>query len=457
MASYDDLKKMDIENLVHPFTMLKAHEQTGPTIFETGKGIYLTDKAGHTIIDGFAGLWCVAIGYGREDVAEAAFAQMKKLAYTGSFGSIGNEPSILLAKKLVELTPKSLQHAFFTLGGSDAVDSALKIIRYYWTALGKPEKKHIISLQRGYHGVTWVGAGQTGLAPCHANFGLPFDFQHHIPSHDVYRNPNGPDTSSIIAGSIRDLETKIEQLGGAQNVAAFLAEPVQGAGGLVVPPEGWLKAMRDTCRKHNILFMADEVITGFCRTGSWFGSDHEDLQPDLMSLAKNLTAGYIPMGALMMSDEIYRVLADKAPTGLPFAHGFTYSGHPVSAATALKVIDIYETENFVPHAQEIGAYLNKTLTQAVADHPWVGHTRGQGMLFGVELVADKASKKSFDPAQKIGWKAYAKAYKNGLTFRVMANDTLGFAPPMVITKAEVDLMAQRFRQSLDEAYADEQK
>jgi putrescine---pyruvate transaminase len=445
------LQQKDIAHYLHPMTPLAAHERRGPIVLRSGKGVYVTDVDGNELLDGFSGLWCVAVGYGQESVVQAAAEQMRRLPYASAFTHVTTEPTIELAAKLASLTPDSLQHAFFTLGGSDAVESALKIARYYHAASGRPERRHYIALDFGYHGSAFVGSAVSGLPYMHPYFGLDFDFVHHIPSYYPYRHEVGPDPAAIIAASVRSFEAKIAGLG-ADKIAAFIAEPMHGAGGVIVPPKGWLPAMQEVCRRHGILFIADEVITGFCRTGKFFGCEHEGLQPDLMTLAKGLTSAYVPMGGVMLSDAIYRTLADRVPEGMPFGHGFTYSGHPVSAAVALAVIKLYE-DGILENAARVGAHLQKRLAE-FADDPWVGDVRGLGMAGALELVQNKETKESFPVAAKVGVRIQAEAYRNGLMFRVMGRDVLGFAPPLISTEAEIDLLVDRLRRSIDKVRAE---
>ena len=446
----DSLKQMD-GHYLHPMTPLSANETRGPTVFRSGKGAYVTDVDGHELLDGFAGLWCLAVGYGQESLIQAATDQMRKLPYANAFGGATNEPCIELAAKLARLTPESLQHAFFTLGGSDAVETALKVARYYHAANGNPQRRHFVSLEHGYHGSAFVGAAVTGMAFVHTYFGLNFDFVHQIPSHYPYRNPVGPEPDAIIAASVSAFEAKIAELGG-DTIAAFISEPIQGAGGVIVPPKGWLSAMREVCRAHGILFIADEVITGFCRTGKFFGSEHENLQPDLMTLAKGLTSAYVPMGAVMLSDEIFRTLVDKAPAGAPFGHGFTYSGHPVSAAVALAVIKLYEN-GILDNSARVGAHLQNRLAE-FEDDAWVGDVRGMGMVGALELVQNKETKESFPADLQVGARILEAAYRNGLLLRKMGRDVIGFAPPLICSEADVDKMIDRLRRSIDEVRAE---
>ena len=441
----DTLRDLDILHTLHPVTALALHEKRGPTVITRGYGARVSDSDGHELIDGLSGLWCVNVGYGQPSVIEAAREQLETLSYATSFSHFGNAPAIELAAELAQITPESLQHVFFSQGGSDAVETALKIARYYHSARGEPQRQHFIALERGYHGSAFTGAGMTGLPAFHAHFGLPMEFQHHIPSHDLYRNPAGPDPAAVVRAGVESFHAQVEALG-SERVAAFIVEPIQGAGGILVPPPGWLPAMRNACREHGILFVADEVITGFGRTGRWFGCDHEDVQPHLMTLAKGLTSGYMPMGATMMSESVYRTLVDDVPDGTVFGHGFTYGGHPVSAAVALAVLRLYR-ESLFENVQRLAPRFQQRLEE-IRTHPLVGDVRGRGLLGAVELVSDKESRTPFDPVAKVGARVHASAYRAGLLCRLMG-DTLGFAPPYVCSMEEIDRIFELLAQALD--------
>jgi len=389
----------------------------------------------------------VNIGYGQDSVVRVATEQMRKLPYATGYFDFASEPAIRLAAKLVEISPASLQHVYFTLGGSDAVDSAIRLITQYYNAIGKPAKKQFIALQRGYHGSSSVGAGLTAIAAFHANFDLPLSTQHHIPSPYPYRSV-ATSPAAIIEASVKSLRDKVNELG-AERVAAFFCEPVQGSGGVIVPPVGWLKAMREACRELGILFVADEVITGFGRTGPMFACDAEGVDPDMMTIAKGLTSGYAPMGALLISDTIYQAIADGNKTGAPVGHGHTYSAHPVSAAIALEVIRLYEEGGLLANGQAHGPRFAAGL-QALAAHPLVGDARSRGLLGALELVADKTTKRAFDPALKLSDHIADIAYRNGLVFRAFGDNILGFAPALCYSAGEFDLLFERLARILDE-------
>lgn len=446
------LHDIDRERLIHPVTSFHGHEAHGPIVLRSGCGMRVTDLAGHELLDAFAGLWCVNIGYGCESVVEAAASQMRRLPYATGYFHFASEPAILLAERLIELAPASLRRVFFTLGGSDAVDSAIRYIIHYFNAVGKPSKKHFIALENGYHGSTTMGAGLTGIASFHRHFDAPLPWQHHIPSPYPYRNPLGDDPEVVIAGSIAALRAKVAELG-ADNVAAFFCEPVQGSGGVIVPPRGWLKAMRETCTELGILFVADEVITGFGRTGPMFACEHEQVEPDLMTLAKGLTAGYAPMGAVLMSEDVYQGIANGAPAGAPIGHGFTYSGHPVSAAVALEVIRLYTEGGVVANGAKVGLRFAEEL-QALAGHPLVGETRHLGLLGAIELVADKGRKTRFAPDLRLSDRLFAAGYRNGVIFRAFTDGIIGLAPALCCNDHEMCAIFERIRKSLDETLSE---
>jgi len=442
------LVDLDRQHLIHPVTNPHAHERRGVTILESGKGAWLRDIDGRELLDAFSGLWCVNVGYGHESIVEAAAAQMRKLPYATGYFDFGSEPAIRLAAKLTEIAPRSLQHVYFTLGGSDAIDSALRLITNYFNSIGKPQKKHCISIQRGYHGSSSVGAGLTAIPAFHANFDLPLPTQHRIPSPYPYRNPVASHPQAIIDASVKALRDKVTELG-AERVAAFFCEPIQGSGGVIVPPVGWLKAMREACRELGILFVADEVITGFGRTGPLFACEAEGVEPDMMTIAKGLTAGYAPMGALLLSDAIYQGIADGAAPGAPVGNGHTYSAHPVSAAIALEVLRLYDEGGILANGQARAPRFEAGL-RALLEHPLVGDARSRGLLGAIELVADKTTKRAFDPALGLADRVAEISYRNGLVFRCFGDNILGFAPALCYTEGELDLMFERLRKILDE-------
>jgi adenosylmethionine-8-amino-7-oxononanoate aminotransferase len=375
---------------------------------------------------------------------------MRELPYATAYFDLGSEPAIRLASELAERAPGDLNHVYFTLGGSDAVDSTIRFVRYYWNARGEPQRDQFISIEQGYHGSSVVGAGLTALPAFHAGFGIPFEWQHKIPSPYPYRNPVGEDGNAIIAASLGALKAKIEAIG-PERVAAFYAEPIQGSGGVIVPPKGWIKAMRELCREYGILFIADEVITGFGRTGPLFACTEEDIVPDFMTTAKGLTSGYVPMGAVFMSDHVYGVIADGAGTSA-VGHGYTYSAHPVSAAVALEVLKLYEG-GLLENGIKAGARLMAGLA-GLSDHPLVGDVRGRGMLAAIELVVDKQKKTPLPASAMPARRVFDRAWDNGLIIRAFANGVLGYAPPLCCTDSDIDAIIERTRRTLDQTLDD---
>ncbi|WP_087003177.1 aspartate aminotransferase family protein [Rhizobium sullae] len=447
----NSLIELDRAHLVHPVASYRSHENLGVRVLASASGATVTDATGKQLIDGFAGLWCVNAGYGHDSIVEAAARQMRELPYATAYFGLGSEPAIRLAAELADRAPGDLNHVYFTLGGSDAIDSTIRFIRYYWNARRLPGKDQFISVEQGYHGSSTVGAGLTALPAFHAGFGLPFDWQHKIPSHYAYRNPAGADPEAIIAASVAALKQKIEELGGADRVAAFYAEPIQGSGGVLVPPRGWMKAMRDVCRDLDILFVADEVITGFGRTGPLFACSEDEIVPDFLTVAKGLTSGYVPMGALFMSEHVYQTIADGAGASA-VGHGYTYSAHPVSAAVGLEVLRLYEG-GLLQNGRKAGARLMAGL-ESLKDHPLVGDVRGRSMLAAVELVVDKERKTPLPAAAEPARRIFDRAWNNGLVIRAFANGVLGYAPPLCCSDTEIDAIVERTRRTLDETLDD---
>ncbi|PBB93803.1 aspartate aminotransferase family protein [Mesorhizobium sp. WSM3864] len=446
----NSLIELDRAHLIHPVASYRGHEALGVRVLKSAKGATVTDASGRQLLDGFAGLWCVNAGYGHDSIVEAAARQMRELPYATAYFDLGSEPAIRLASELADRAPGDLNHVYFTLGGSDAVDSTIRFVRYYWNARGEPERDQFISVEQGYHGSSVVGAGLTALPAFHAGFGIPFEWQHKIPSPYPYRNPVGDDPNAIIAASLAALKAKIEEIG-PERIAAFYAEPIQGSGGVIVPPKGWIKAMRELCREYGILFIADEVITGFGRTGPLFACTEEDIVPDFMTTAKGLTSGYVPMGAVFMADHVYNVIADGAGASA-VGHGYTYSAHPVSAAVALAVLKLYE-EGLLENGARAGARLMAGLS-ALSDHPLVGDVRGRGMLAAIELVVDKKKKTPLPASAMPARRVFDRAWDNGLIIRAFAHGVLGYAPPLCCTDGDIDAIIERTRRTLDQTLDD---
>ncbi len=442
----NSLVELDRAHLVHPVASWRGHEAAGVRLLASGQGARVRDAQGHELIDGFAGLWCVNAGYGQESVVEAATKQMRELAYATGYFGLGAESAVRLAARLADAAPGDLNHVYFTLGGSDAVDTTVRFVRYYWNARGMPGKDQFISLEQGYHGSSTVGAGLTAIPAFHAGFGVPYDWQHKIPSHYAYRNPAGGDDAAIIEASKVQLLAKVQELGGPERVAAFYVEPIQGSGGVLVPPKGWMKAMRDLCAGMDILFVADEVITGFGRTGPLFACEEEGIVPDMITTAKGLTSGYVPMGAVFLSDRVYDTIADGAGAAA-VGHGYTYSAHPVSAAVGLAVLDLYEG-GLLENGRKMGERLMQGL-RGLSDHPLVGDVRGRGMLAAIELVTDKAAKTPLPAACQPATRIFDRAWDAGLVVRAFGWGVIGYAPPLCCTEEEIDLIVVRTRHVLD--------
>lgn len=442
----NDLYELDRRHLIHPVSAWAAQEAQGPVVLEGGVGLKVWDHTGREYLDAFAGLWCVNAGYGQKTVVEAIRAQADKLAYVTGYFGFASEPAIRLAARLAELTPGDLDHIYLTQGGSDSIDSAVRLIRYYWSMKDEPQRQHMIALEYGYHGSSSTGAGLTALANFHRGFGLPLATQHHIQAPYPYRHRTGLD-SDVIADCVAALEAKVAELG-ADTVAAFFCEPVIGSGGVIVPPPGWLKAMEQTCRKLGILFVVDEVITGFGRTATMFACEQEDVVPDMMTMAKGLTSGYLPMGALAISDGVYREIRDLTPQGKAIGHGATYSAHPVAAAAALEVIRLYTDGGILEQACAIAPYFAERLA-TLRDHPLVGEVRVSGLLAGIELVADRGTRAKFDPELKVGAKLGAITRELGLLARCFDDGIVGLAPALTISAEEVDLIVDRLRTAFD--------
>lgn len=438
---------LDRRHLVHPVTNFREHERKGATILESGHGAYLRDAEGNELLDAFSGLWCVNVGYGQESIVRVAAEQMSRLPYATGYFDFASEPAIRLATRLAELAPASLRRVYFTMGGSDAVDSAVRYATHYHNAIGQPQRKHFIALERGYHGSSAIGSGLTALPAFHRNFDVPLSNQHHIPCPYSYRSPEGEDSEALIAASVAALRAKADEIG-AERIAAFFCEPILGSGGVIVPPRGWLKAVAGACRELGILFVVDEVITGFGRTGPLFACEAEDVEPDMMTVAKGLTAGYAPMGAVLLSEAIYAGIADGTPKGVLVGHGHTYSAHPVSAAIGLEVLRLYHEGGLLANGVAQAPRFEQGLQQ-LRGHPLVGDARQRGLLGALELVADKETRAGFDPALRLSERIAQTAYRNGIIFRAFPDNILGFAPALCYRAPDFDRLFERLEQTLD--------
>ena len=435
---------LDARHYLHPFTDFKSLAEEGTRVIERAEGVYLHDTEGRRILDGMAGLWCVNVGYGRRELAEAAFAQMQELPYYNSFFKSAHPPAIELAHRLAELTPPQFNHVFFTGSGSEANDTILRMARRYWDVRGEPARQVIISRHNAYHGSTVAGASLGGMAAMHSQGGLPIPGIVHI--EQPYWFENGVDLSPEDYGlrAARRLAEKIEEIG-PENVAAFIGEPIQGAGGVIIPPSTYWPEIQRICREYGILLIADEVVCGFGRTGNWFGNQHFGFEPDFMTLAKGITSGYQPLGAVMVGDRVAEVLIQQ---GGEFHHGYTYSGHPVACAVALANLRILEGEGLVDRVRDdIGPYLQRRWAE-LGKHPLVGEVRGIGLIGALELVAHKASRSFFRDRGRAGTLCRDHCFANGLVMRAV-RDTMIISPPLVLTHGEADELVDKAWQCLD--------
>ncbi len=442
----------DLQALLHPTTHLAQHRQRGPLVLTRGEGIHVWDEQGRSYIEGMAGLWCTALGYGEAALVDAAAEQMRKLSYSHLFNGRSNEPAILLAEKLKALAPFDASKVFFGHSGSDANDTQIKLVWYYNNAIGRPEKKKIISHHRGYHGVT-IGAGSlTGLGSSHAGFDLPLATFLRVRCPDHYREAHEGETEQAFA---ERLANELEELILRENpstIAAFIAEPVLGAGGVVVPPAGYFEKIQQVLNRYDILMIDDEVICGFGRTGNLFGSQTTGMTPGTMSLAKALSSGYQPISAVLIPEHMYDAFVHASASHGTFGHGFTYSGHPVCAAVALRTIELIESRGLVAHAARVGEQFQACL-RAYSDHPLVGQARGVGLIGALELVANQQTRQRFAPAHGVGAMVQQRCEQHGLIVRAMG-DIIAFCPPLIISSEQIDEMFERFSLALADTLDD---
>jgi len=434
-----------MSHIIYPTTNLQATEQL---VIERGEGVYVYDNQGTKYLEGLSGLWCTALGYGNEEVAEVAAEQMRNLAYSHMFGGKTHPVAMELADKLAAMVPVQNAQVFFGNSGSDANDTHIKLLRYYFNAIGKPEKYKVIARERAYHGVTIAAASLTGLPANHAHFDLPFEALGILRtgSAHFYRDGQpGESEEEFAERRARELEELI-LAEGPETIAAFIAEPVGGAGGVLVPPAGYFEKIQAVLKKYDVFMWADEVITGFGRTGHDFGSNGLGIQPQMMSLAKALSSAYMPLSAAVITEDMYQAMVEPSAQVGVFGHGYTYSGHPVACAVASKVIDIYQREKLFEHAATVGAYLQQRL-QEFADHPMVGEVRGMGLIAGVELVANKASRQPFD-GNAVGGFCQKRCEEHGLIVRAMGGNSIALCPPLIITEAQVDELIDKLGKGL---------
>jgi 4-aminobutyrate--pyruvate transaminase len=437
----------DVQSLLHPYTNLVKLRETGPVVFERGKGIYVYDEAGKDYIEGMAGLWCTALGWGEEALVEAAAEQMRKLSYGHIFAGRSHEPAIALAEKLKDIASFPVGKVFFANSGSEANDTQIKLFWYANNARGLTKAKKFISRTKGYHGVTVAAASLTGLAGNHRSFDLPLDFVRFADCPHYYRNAlPGESEAEFVVRLAKNLSDLIEKEG-ADTIAAMIAEPIQGAGGVIIPPPGYFDAIVKVLARYGIPLVDDEVITGFGRTGNWFGAATYGFEPATMTIAKALSSAYLPISAVLISPEIAEAIEEESGRIGTFGHGYTYSAHPVAAAVALKTIEIYQERDIVGHVRHVAPRFQKRLAK-LAEHPLVGETQGIGLIAGIEIVADKATKTSFEPAKMAALTIARFIEEEGLITRPLLGDRIALCPPLVITEAEIDELFDRFERGL---------
>ena len=443
-----NLATRDIETLIHPYTNLAAFRETGPLVLERGQGVFVYDNTGKAYIEGMAGLWCTALGYNNEELVEAATAQMRRLPFAHLFSGKSHDPAIELAERIKEIAPVPTSKVFFCNSGSEANDTQIKLIWYMNNALGRPQKKKIISRIRAYHGVTIAAASLTGLPANQTDFDLPIARILHTgcPHHYRFAHP-GESEEAFAKRLANEFEALILQEG-PDTVAAFIAEPVMGAGGVIVPPAMYFEHMMQICKRYDVYMVSDEIICGFGRLGTMFGCQALGFRPDSISIAKALTSAYVPMAALTVPEPMHQALLEESRKIGTFGHGFTYTGHPVAAAVALKTLEIYARERIAEAVARKAPRFQARL-KALADHPLVGDARGMGLVGGLELVADKASKRSFDPKAGVAPRAVHYAEKEGLIVRFLFGDVMSLCPPLIITEAEIDELFDRLGRALD--------
>ncbi len=446
------LEEMDRQSIVHPNTDLKAYASGAlgdPQIMETGHGIHIVDSQGQDLIDAFAGLYCVNVGYGRTEIAEAIYEQAKKLAYFHTYRGTSNEPLIRLSDRILRMAPEGMSKIYYGMSGSDANETQVKIVWYYNNVLGRPNKKKIIARRFAYHGLTILSGSMTGIPSFHQSFDLPLGMVRHTTTSHYYRYADeGMSENDFAKKCASDLDALIEEEG-PETVAAFIGEPVMGTGGIMPPPEGYWQEIQKVLDKHDVLLIADEVVCGFGRTGSNFGSQTYEMKPDLMTIAKGLTSGYIPLSGSIVGERVWEVLCKGSEQFGIFTHGYTYSGHPIGAAAAMANLDIVEGEDLAGNAKRTGGYMLKRMNEVFADHPLVGEVRGVGLLAAIEFVADKKTKQAFEAPLRVSAKVADECLKNGMIVRAMpSGDALAYAPPLVITSDEVDRIVEITEKSL---------
>ncbi|MBN8891352.1 MAG: aspartate aminotransferase family protein [Rhodospirillales bacterium 70-18] len=440
----------DIANVLHPYTDLKVHQEVGPMVISRGEGVRVFDENGKGYIESVAGLWCASLGFSNERLVQAAAAQMRKLPFYHAFTAKSHEPVIDLAEMLIQRAPVPMSKVFFANSGSEANDTAIKMVWYFNNAVGRPQKKKIIGRVKGYHGITLAAASLTGLPANHRSFDVPLaGFVHTMAPH-YYHGALPGETEDEFATRCADELEKLILAEGPDTVAAMWAEPILGAGGVIVPPPGYYEKIQAVLKKYDVLFVADEVICGFWRTGNYWGSGTMNMKPDILTCAKALSSSYLPISAVMVNERVFQGLSEESHKIGTFGHGYTYSGHPVPAAVAIETLKIYDETHIGDHVRAVGPVLQSEMRRRFADHPLVGEVRGVGLIGAVELVADKATHANFDPALKIGPRLVKLCEANGVIGRALPGDALAFSPPLIISADEVNEMLDGVGRALDE-------
>ncbi|PSH70319.1 hypothetical protein CU102_04395 [Phyllobacterium brassicacearum] len=448
----NELNAWDRDHFFHPSTHMGTHARgESPTrIIRSGKGVHITDSTGSTSIDAFAGLYCVNVGYGRQEIADAIARQARELAYYHAYVGHGTDASITLAKMIIDRAPEGMSRVYFGLSGSDANETNIKLVWYYNNVLGRPEKKKIISRWRGYHGSGVMTGSLTGLELFHNAFDLPRAPILHTEAPYYFRRADRSMSEEQFSQHCADKLEEMILAEGPETVAAFIGEPILGTGGIVPPPAHYWEKIQAVLNKYDILLIADEVVTGFGRLGTMFGSDHYGIKPDLITIAKGLTSAYAPLSGVIVSDNVWQVLVKGSDMLGSLGHGWTYSAHPICAAAGAANLELIDKLDLVTNAGETGAYFRKSLTQALGDHPIVGEVRGDGMLAAVEFVADKDDRTFFDPALKVGPRIATALAERGVIGRAMPQgDILGFAPPLCLTRDEADVVVKAAAEAVD--------
>ena len=440
----------DIANVLHPYTDLVAHQQVGPVVITRGEGVRVWDDNGKSYIESVAGLWCASLGFSNERLVQAAAAQMRELPFYHGFTAKSHPPMIDLAEMLIARAPVPMSRVFFANSGSEANDSAIKMVLYFNNALGRPQKKKIIGRIKAYHGITLASASLTGLPAMHRSFDVPLPgFFHLMAPHHYHAALPGESEEDFATRCADELENLI-LAEGPDTVAAMFAEPILGAGGVIVPPPTYYEKIQTVLRKYDVLLVVDEVICGFWRTGNYWGSQTFNMQPDILTCAKALSSSYLPISAVMVNDRIFQTIADESHKIGTFGHGFTYSGHPVPAAVAIETLKIYDELNIGEHVGAVGAHMQRELRRRFSGHELVGEVRGLGLIAGLELVADKQTHANFDPSVKAGIRL-AKLFEiHGVIGRALPGDVVAFSPPLIITAAEIDEMLDGVSRALDD-------